>query len=56
MTTKLAAARVCLAAGIEMVITNGARMDNIYDVVAGKQIGTRFTPQVCSEEKGVGAQ
>ena len=44
MTTKLEAARMCLEAGIEMVITNGARMDDIYDVVEGKSVGTRFLP------------
>ena len=44
MTTKLEAARMCLKAGIEMVITNGARMDDIYDVVEGKSVGTRFLP------------
>ncbi len=43
MTTKLDAAKLCLEAGIDMVITNGERMDDLYSVVAGDSIGTRFT-------------
>jgi glutamate 5-kinase len=42
MATKLTAAETALAAGIDMVITNGARMEELYDIVAGADIGTRF--------------
>ncbi len=42
MATKLTAAKVAMDAGCDMVITNGARMEDIYDIVAGKEIGTRF--------------
>ena len=42
MATKLNAAETALAAGIEMVIANGSNMDAIYDIVAGKDVGTRF--------------
>jgi glutamate 5-kinase len=28
--------------GCDMVITNGARMDDLYGIVEGKDIGTRF--------------
>lgn len=42
MATKLSAAEIALAAGVDMVITNGARMEELYDIVAGKEIGTRF--------------
>ena len=45
MATKLSAAKVAMAAGCDMVITNGARLDDLYGVVAGKDIGTRFTAQ-----------
>ena len=42
MATKLTAARVAMEAGCDMVITNGARMEDLYGIVAGKDIGTRF--------------
>ncbi|MCI2056540.1 MAG: glutamate 5-kinase [Oscillibacter sp.] len=42
MATKLSAAEVAMGAGCDMVITNGARMEDLYDIVAGKDIGTRF--------------
>ncbi len=43
MATKLNAARIAMAAGIEMVITNGQRMEDIYGIVGGQPIGTRFS-------------
>ena len=43
MTTKISAARIALDAGIEMVITNSSNIENIYDIVDGKSVGTRFT-------------
>ena len=43
MATKLNAAQLALDAGIDMVISNGARMEELYDIVAGKNIGTRFS-------------
>ena len=42
MVTKLAAARIAGAAGIDMVITNGANAANVYKAVAGEDIGTLF--------------
>ena len=42
MATKLNAAGIAMAAGVEMVITNGSRMEDIYGIVAGQAIGTRF--------------
>jgi glutamate 5-kinase len=42
MATKLSAARIAMEAGCDMVITNGSRMESLYDIVAGKKIGTRF--------------
>ena len=40
--TKLAAAQICMDAGTDMVIVNGADPAAIYDVLDGKNIGTRF--------------
>lgn len=42
MATKLNAAQICLDAGIDMVIANGNRMEAIYDIVSGADVGTRF--------------
>ena len=42
MATKLSAAKVAMEAGCDMVITNGARMEDLYDIVEGKAVGTRF--------------
>ena len=43
MQTKLNAAEIAMAAGVDMVITNGARVEDLYGIVAGKDIGTRFS-------------
>ena len=42
MRTKLRAAQICTESGCDMIITNGADPNLLYDIVAGKQIGTRF--------------
>ncbi len=42
MVTKLRAAKTVMAAGCDMVIANGRDPDILYDVVAGKDVGTRF--------------
>ena len=42
MATKLMAARTAMRAGIDMIITNGSNMEGLYDIVAGKPVGTRF--------------
>jgi len=44
MVTKIQAARRCVAAGIAMVITNGARPDAIDRVLTGDFCGTLFLP------------
>ena len=42
MATKLSAAQIATGAGCEMVIANGSRPELLYDIVAGKPVGTRF--------------
>ena len=42
MATKLRAAQMAMAAGCEMVIANGQSPEVLYDVAAGKRVGTRF--------------
>jgi glutamate 5-kinase len=42
MVTKLQAAKICLQSGCSMVITNGNRPENLYDILDGNQIGTMF--------------
>ncbi len=43
MVTKLQAARICLACGCDMIIANGSRPENLYDILDGKSVGTTFT-------------
>ena len=42
MATKLKAAIIACEAGIDMVITNGENPENLYDLLDGKPVGTRF--------------
>ena len=42
MATKLSAARIAMERGCDMVITNGARPEDLYGIVEGQDIGTRF--------------
>ena len=42
MVTKLRAAEICLNCGCEMVIANGQAPELLYDIAAGKPVGTRF--------------
>ena len=42
MGTKLQAAKICMDCGCEMVIANGADPENLYSILDGKNIGTRF--------------
>lgn len=50
MRTKLEAAAKCLAHGIDMVIANGSRPDNLYDILDGKPVGTYFTGRKCDND------
>lgn len=42
MITKLQAAEICMGCGCDMVIANGNDPEHLYDILEGKQIGTRF--------------
>ncbi len=42
MITKIKAAKIVTAKGIDMVIANGDNPHILYDIVAGKDVGTRF--------------
>ena len=42
MTTKLNAAKIATAAGIDMVIANGKEPTVLYDITEGKRVGTKF--------------
>ncbi len=42
MATKLTAAGICMEAGTDMYILNGAQPLLIYEVLEGKRVGTRF--------------
>ena len=43
MVTKLHAAQICLSCGCDMVIANGKNPDNLYAILDGKDVGTKFT-------------
>jgi glutamate 5-kinase len=42
MITKLKAAEIVNPAGIDMIITNGAYPERVYDIFEGKSVGTLF--------------
>ena len=42
MQTKLRAAKIATAAGCDMIISNGACPENLYSIVDGESVGTRF--------------
>jgi glutamate 5-kinase len=42
MITKLRAAEICMSCGCDMIITNGNRPDNLYDILDGKAVGSTF--------------
>lgn len=43
MVTKLQAAKICLDCGCDMVIANGSEPENLYRILEGQEVGTRFT-------------
>lgn len=43
MVTKLSAAKLCMDAGIDMLIVNGSRPEILYEAAEGRAVGTRFT-------------
>ncbi len=42
MITKLSAAKLCMTAGMDMIIANGSDPSILYDIFDGKTVGTRF--------------
>ena len=42
MATKLKAAKLVMAGGCDMVIANGREPEKLYDIAAGRPVGTRF--------------
>ena len=53
MATKLSAARRAMAAGCDMVITNGVQPENLYEIVDGGPCGTLFRGRKRKERAGV---
>ena len=45
MVTKLHAAEICLSCGCDMVIANGKNPDNLYAILDGQDVGTKFTEE-----------
>lgn len=44
MSTKLNAGEIAMKNGIEMTITSNSRLECLYDILDGKDVGTRFVP------------
>ena len=42
MVTKLRAAKMCMDAGCDMIITNGTHPNDLYRIADGEDVGTRF--------------
>ena len=42
MVTKLSAAKIATENGVTMIITNGTTPERLYDIVEGKNVGTKF--------------
>ena len=42
MATKLKAAKICTSNGADMIIANGENPNILYDIIDGKEVGTRF--------------
>ena len=42
MRTKLEAAKICMDAGLDMIITNGQKPEALYSILDNESIGTRF--------------
>ena len=42
MITKLNAAKLCMDSGCDMIIANGSEPENLYKIIDGEKIGTRF--------------
>ena len=47
MSTKLLAAQIATEKGCDMIIANGSNPEVLYDIVAGKKVGTRFLRKGC---------
>lgn len=43
MRTKLQAAELATSQGISTIVTNGSRPEALYDITAGKKVGTKFS-------------
>ena len=42
MATKITAAKKCVEKGTDVIITNGSSPSVLYDILEGKQVGTKF--------------
>lgn len=51
MVTKLEAAERATNAGIHMIIANGNNVDSLYDILAGKPVGTLFVSKNFDKEE-----
>ena len=50
MKTKIQAAEMVTENGIDMIISNGAQVEKLYDIFDGKNIGTRFVKKTLNNK------
>ncbi len=51
MITKLQAAEICMGCGCDMVIANGNEPDHLYEILEGREVGTRFLAGASSRKE-----
>ncbi len=51
MITKLQAAEICMGCGCDMVIANGNEPDHLYEILEGREVGTRFLAGTSSRKE-----
>ncbi len=51
MITKLQAAEICMGCGCDMVIANGNEPNHLYEILEGREVGTRFLAGTSSRKE-----
>jgi len=46
MATKIRAAKTCMEHNIDMIITNGSRPNDLYKIIDGEKVGTKFVGKI----------
>ena len=52
MVTKIKAAEIAMEAGIDMIIANGTQPQNLYRILDGEKVGTKFRGNRLAKNQG----